>query len=62
MICCQSIFGDDVKDLRDKLDTQQWRPLVLLIKLLPQKGSSYNREVYAETQLHVICPAKYPKV
>lgn len=58
----QSIFGSDVKDLRDKRTTTQWKPLDMVITLLPQQGSSQNREIYAKTNLHIICPSKYPKV
>lgn len=58
----QSIFGSDVRDLRDKRNVIGWRPLDLIITLLPQKGSSRNREIYAKTNLRVICPSKYPKV
>ncbi|XP_031618624.1 eIF-2-alpha kinase GCN2 [Contarinia nasturtii] len=57
----QSIYGNDVCDLRDRRNTV-WRPLDIVITLLPQKGSSGTHEAYAKTNLHIICPSKYPKV
>lgn len=62
LIFKQSIYGCDVKDLRDKQNTNGWRPLDIIITLLPQQGSSGSQEVYAKTNLHIICASKYPKV
>lgn len=63
IISFQSIFGNDVKDLRENGGAAiGWRPLDLVIKLLPQQGSSGHREAYTRTNLHVICPSKYPRV
>lgn len=58
----QSIFGSDVIDLRDHKNNGVWKPMDIVITLLPQKGSSGTHEAYAKTKLHIICPSKYPKV
>lgn len=52
-----------MRDLRDKQNAAGWRPLDIVISLLPQKGSSSgNREAYTQSKLRIICPSKYPKV
>lgn len=61
MLYLQAIYGSDVCDLRQKQANNGWKPLDLVIALLPQKGSSGTHEAYVKTKLHVICGSKYPK-
>uniref|UniRef100_A0A1A9W824 RWD domain-containing protein n=1 Tax=Glossina brevipalpis TaxID=37001 RepID=A0A1A9W824_9MUSC len=62
----QSIFGNDVEDLRpyNKENTpSQSKPTDIRIMLTPLRDSSNgSSEVYVRTKLHIICPSKYPKV
>lgn len=56
----QSIFGNDVVDLRSK--GAGWKPLNIQIALEPLKGSSGELAAHVKAKLHVICPSKYPKL
>uniref|UniRef100_A0A182PJE4 non-specific serine/threonine protein kinase n=1 Tax=Anopheles epiroticus TaxID=199890 RepID=A0A182PJE4_9DIPT len=53
----QSIFHDEVEDLRPR--TGRWKPLELRLHLTPQRGSA--KEAYVKVDLYVTCPPKYPK-
>uniref|UniRef100_A0A1B0GPF6 Uncharacterized protein n=1 Tax=Phlebotomus papatasi TaxID=29031 RepID=A0A1B0GPF6_PHLPP len=55
----QSIFGQDVTDLREK--GQGWKPLDLKLMLTPLMGSSGVTEAHVRTSLHITCTSKYPK-
>ncbi|GAB0096649.1 eukaryotic translation initiation factor 2-alpha kinase 4 [Sergentomyia squamirostris] len=56
----QSIFGQDVEDLRES--GQGWKPLNVRLTLTPTLGSSGTTEIYVRTTLHIICTNKYPKI
>lgn len=62
----ESIFGDDVEDLRPVQENQNWKPLNFRINNLTplQGGSSQGHgpsEIYVRLALRFICSAKYPK-
>lgn len=54
----QSIFNDDVTDLRPK-DTK-WAPLDLRIDLTPHRDSRVL-QAFCTISLHIVCPRNYPK-
>ncbi|XP_012147021.2 eukaryotic translation initiation factor 2 alpha kinase Gcn2 isoform X1 [Megachile rotundata] len=56
----KSIFGDELRDLRNKKDKQKWQPLDVIITLMPQKGMSGPAKAYVQIDLHVTCSNKYP--
>ncbi|KAF7284929.1 hypothetical protein GWI33_017408 [Rhynchophorus ferrugineus] len=56
----QGIFGNDLKDLRKKAAWNKWTPLNLSISLMPQQGSSGNKDIYVQLDLHIICSDDYP--
>lgn len=56
----QSIFGDELRDLRQGKNKRKWQPLDIVITLTPQKGMSGSGEVHAQIDLHVTCNDKYP--
>lgn len=55
----QSIFNEDVSDLRPK--QEKWIPLDIKIELSPQKDSKVS-QAFCGVTLHLICPKNYPKV
>lgn len=57
----ESIFGEDVQDLRVP-NENNWKPLNFRIALTPLQGSYGPSEIYVRISLRVICSAKYPKV
>lgn len=59
LLLFQSIYGDDLTDLRKK--TRKWIPLHLSITLLPLQGSC-GLQVHAKVDLHIICTENYPNV
>ncbi|XP_011860322.1 PREDICTED: eukaryotic translation initiation factor 2-alpha kinase 4 [Vollenhovia emeryi] len=56
----KSIFGDELRDLRKNRNKKRWQSLDIVITLTPQKGMSGPAEVYAQTDLHIVCCDKYP--
>lgn len=56
----QSIFGDELRDLRKNKNKKKWQPLDIVVTLTPQKGMSGPMEIYAQIDLHIICSDKYP--
>lgn len=63
LIALQSIFDDDIQDLRQGKSTNAtWQPLELLFNINPQESSSVNNAQanYASLQLYVKCGQEYP--
>lgn len=56
----QSIFGEELRDLRKNKNKKKWQPLDIIVTLTPQKGMSGPAEVHAQIDLHIICSDKYP--
>lgn len=56
----QSIFGDELRDLRKNRQKKKWQPIDIIITLTPQKGMSGPIQVYAQVDLHITCSEKYP--
>ena len=57
----QSIFGDELKDLRKNKQRKRWQPLDISITLTPQTGMSGPSPVYAQVDLRVTCAEEYPE-
>ncbi|KAK3700276.1 hypothetical protein RRG08_033554 [Elysia crispata] len=58
----ESIFGTDLEDLRLKVAWKVARPLELRLTLKPQQSMGGQGEVYAQVDLVVKCPPRYPDV
>lgn len=56
----QSIFGDELRDLRKNKNKKKWQSLDIVVTLTPQKGMSGPAQIYAQIDLHIICDEKYP--
>ncbi|XP_037282898.1 eIF-2-alpha kinase GCN2 isoform X2 [Rhipicephalus microplus] len=55
----QSMFLDDVKDLRKNDKWKMWRPPELLITLRPQQSMT-PFQAHVQVDLHVRCSSQYP--
>lgn len=56
----QSIFADELCDLRNRKNRKKWQPLDVNITLTPQKGMSGPAKVYVQIDLRVTCSDRYP--
>lgn len=56
----QSIFGDELRDLRKIRNKKKWQCLDIIVTLTPQKGMSGPAQIHAQIDLHIICGDKYP--
>ncbi|CAH1791711.1 unnamed protein product [Owenia fusiformis] len=56
----QAIFMDDVKDLRAEDAWKIRRPPEIKMTLVPQQSMHGEAEVYAQIDLIIKCPARYP--
>lgn len=56
----QSIFLDDIKDLRKHDKWKTWRPPEILLTLRPQESMTPFKEVHVRVDLHVTCTRAYP--
>ncbi|XP_032674850.1 eIF-2-alpha kinase GCN2 isoform X2 [Odontomachus brunneus] len=56
----KSIFGDELRELRKNKNKKKWQSLDIVVTLTPQKGMSGPAQIYAQTDLHIICGEKYP--
>ncbi|XP_057339268.1 eIF-2-alpha kinase GCN2-like isoform X1 [Microplitis mediator] len=57
----KSIFGEDLKDLRNNKNKRKWQPLSVSMTLTPSQGMSGPVQVYAQIDLHVTCGDTYPE-
>ncbi|XP_012935952.1 eIF-2-alpha kinase GCN2 isoform X1 [Aplysia californica] len=58
----ESIFGDDLEDLRKKVAWKVARPLELILSLKPQQSTGGEGQVYAQVDMVIKCPPRYPDV
>ncbi|RUS85381.1 hypothetical protein EGW08_006866, partial [Elysia chlorotica] len=58
----ESIYGTDLEDLRRKVAWKVARPLELRLTLKPQQSMGGQAETYAQVDLVVKCPPRYPDV
>lgn len=56
----QSIFLDDIKDMRKRDKWKLWRPPEVLLTLRPQESMTPLKEVHVQVDLHVTCTHQYP--
>lgn len=60
LLSAQSIFGNELRDLRKNKNKKKWQPLDVVVTLTPQQGGSGPAEIHAQIDLHIICNDKYP--
>ncbi|XP_012229735.1 eIF-2-alpha kinase GCN2 [Linepithema humile] len=56
----ESIFGNELRDLRKNKNKKKWQPLDVVVTLTPQKGGSGPAEIHAQIDLRITCNDKYP--